>query len=196
MRALAVAATAVLALGACGSDSTSTADASATSTGPASVGPDTVSTGTGITIRDPWSRQPADGQTASAVYGVVTNDGADTVTAVSATTDVTHDVELHETLMSDDGQMSMQEKAGGFAIAPGESLTFEPGGPHIMLLGVDPATYPDTVVVTLTFDDGQTLEFDADVRDIGADSGDEMGDMNGNDATAPQDSSMGTMDEG
>lgn len=131
-----------------------------------------------ITVTDAWSRKPADGQTTSAVYGVITNGTDDTVTAVSASTDVTSTAELHEVLMSDDGKMSMQEMEGGYEIPAGETLTLEPGGAHIMLLDIDPATYPDTVEVTLNFDDDTSVTFDAEVRSIDDTMNDaSMGDM-------------------
>lgn len=121
----------------------------------------------GVSITGPWSRQPAEGQDRSAVYGVVTNNGDEAITAVGASVQLAERVELHETTMNDEGQMSMSEKEGGYQIAPGKSLTFEPGGPHIMLFGIDPAMYPDSVAVSLEFDNGETLEFFADVRAIG-----------------------------
>jgi copper(I)-binding protein len=62
--------------------------------------------------------------------------------------------------------MMMQEKEGGYEIAAGETLTFEPGGAHIMLLDIDAATYPESVDVTLTFDDGSSIDFTAEVRAI------------------------------
>ena len=149
---------AALGLAACGSDD----DASSDDATEESVSAD-------ITIADPWSRQPAEGQTTSAVYGAVTNGTDDAVTAISATASVSDTVELHEVLMNDEGQMSMQEKDGGYEIAAGETFVFEPGGPHIMLLDIDAATYPDTVDVTLSFDNGTTIDFTADVRPIGED---------------------------
>ena len=156
----ALAAVAVIGLAACGSDDATESAASADD----------------ITMSDPWSRQPADGQTTSAVYGEVTNNTGDTITAISATASVSDTVELHEVLMNDEGQMSMQEREGGYEIAAGETFVFEPGGPHIMLLDIDAATYPENVDVTLSFDNGVTIEFVAEVREIGDDAMD-MGDM-------------------
>jgi copper(I)-binding protein len=154
-RSIALAAVAALGLAACGSDD----DASGDSTEQA--------TAADITMSDPWSRQPADGQTTSAVYGEVTNNTDGTITAISATASVSETVELHEVLMNDDGQMSMQEREGGYEIAAGETFVFEPGGPHMMLLDIDAATYPETVDVTLSFDNDITIEFVAEVREIG-----------------------------
>ena len=157
---MALAAMAVLGLAACGSDDDTESAASADE----------------ITMSDPWSRRPADGQTTSAVYGEVTNNTGDTITAISATASVSDTVELHEVLMNDEGQMSMQEREGGYEIAAGETFVFEPGGPHIMLLDIDAATYPETVDVTLSFDNDVTIEFVAEVREIGDDAMD-MGGM-------------------
>lgn len=145
-----------LGLAACGSDDSSSDDVGTSEASESEV-----------SIADPWSRQPAEGQTNTAVYGVVTNAGDEDITVVAASTSATDTVELHQVTMNDDGQMSMSEKEGGYVIAAGESFTFEPGGPHIMMLGIDPATYPEMVDVTLTFDNGLTLDFTAEVRAIG-----------------------------
>lgn len=127
-----------------------------------------------VTMTDTWSRQPVEGQSTSAFYGILTNDGDTMATAVAATSDVSDDVELHEVVMNDDGTMTMRERDGGYEIAAGESITLEPGGLHIMLLDIDPATYPDTVDVTIEFDDGSTLDVSGEVRAV---DGMDMGDM-------------------
>ncbi|MEL6890354.1 MAG: copper chaperone PCu(A)C [Actinomycetota bacterium] len=147
-RGLALGAAAVLALAACGSDD------------------DADPAGDVVSIDDPWSREPVDGQSVSAVYGVISNDGDELVRAVAATSPVTDSVELHEVVMNDDGEMSMREKDGGYEIPAGGSISLEPGGFHIMMLEIDPAEYPDDVPVTIEFDDGSTFEFDAEVRAI------------------------------
>jgi len=167
-----------LGFAACGSDAaTVTSEATSGST------LDTAgeSSDAAMTIDDPWSRRPAEGQTTSAVYGVVTNHSSEDITVIGAMTSVTDTAELHQVTMNDEGQMSMSEKEGGYLIAAGESFTFEPGGPHIMLLGIDPATYPDMVDVTLSFDNGASLDFTAEVREIGGEMGemDEMDEMDG-----------------
>ena len=174
---------AVLALSACGSDE-------ADSTGAESV-----------SIAEQWSREPVDGQSNSAVYGVLTNDGDSVVTAVSATSSATDTVELHEVVMNDEGQMTMREKDGGYEIPAGGSITLEPGGLHIMMLGIDPATYPDPVPVTLEFDDGSSIEFTAEVRAVDGmamdmDHGDmEMDEMDHSEMEM-DDGAMDEMDDG
>lgn len=192
-RTLTVAAVASLGLAACGSDDAADQpDGTASGSDETQVAP----VGEGIAMTDAWSRQPAEGQTSSAVYGVLTNDSSETITAVSATTSVTDQVELHEVITDDDGEMSMQEKEGGYEIAAGESLVFEPGGPHIMLLDVDPATYPDSVEVTLSFDDDTSIEFSAEVRALD-DAMSDMDDMDETEGTGDSDDGeMEEMDDG
>ena len=129
-----------------------------------------------VTMTDTWSRQPVEGQSTSAFYGVLTNDGGELATAVAATSDVSDTVELHEVVMNDDGTMTMRERDGGYEIAAGESITLEPGGLHIMLLDIDPATYPDTVDVTIEFDDGSTIDVSGEVRMVESMDMDEMDD--------------------
>jgi copper(I)-binding protein len=159
-----------LALAACGSDEAGSTD---TGTDAAPAAEAEASTAA-LSIADPWSRQPAGGQTTTAVYGVVTNGSDEDITAIAAATSVTDTVELHQVTMNDEGQMSMREKEGGYVIPAGESFTFEPGGPHIKMFGIDPATYPDMFDVTLEFDNGSTLDFTAEVRAIGDDAAAEM----------------------
>lgn len=132
---------------------------------------------TGMGIADAWSRQPAEGQTVTAVYGIVSNPTDADVTIVAASSPVTDQVELHETLVDDDGVMQMVERPEGFVVPAGGEFAFEPGGPHVMLTGIDPATYPKEVEITFEFDTADSVTFMAEVRAIdGASAGMEHGD--------------------
>lgn len=153
-RSLAAMTLAVGLVAGCGSDDAG--DASADDSG----------TGTAVSIVDPWSRQPAEGQTATAVYGTVVNDSGDDVTIVAASSPVTGTVELHETLSDDEGRMSMQEVPEGFVVPAGGEFSFEPGGPHVMLLGIDPTGYPAEVEVTFEIEGAGSLTFTAEVRAV------------------------------
>lgn len=64
-----------------------------------------------------------------------------------------------------DGAMSMQEVAS-VPIDAGESVSFEPGGLHVMLLElVEPLEMGDEFAITLTLDDGTEIDVDVLVRD-------------------------------
>jgi copper(I)-binding protein len=139
------------------------------------------------TVTDAWSRQPADGQMVTAVYGLVSNPTDTDLTIIGVSTPVTDRAELHETIANDDGTMQMQQ-VESFVVPAGGEFAFESGGPHIMLFDIDPATYPtDSVEVTLTFDSGDPITFAAEVRAL--DAGDDMGSMDMGD-------DMGSMDMG
>ena len=119
-----------------------------------------------ITVTDVWMREPAEGQTRTAAYGTIINDGDADVTLVSASVPFDATVEIHETIMGDDGSMQMQEVPEGFVVPAGGSFTLEPGGPHIMLIDIDPADITGTIDVTMVFDDGTEVTVGAPVRSL------------------------------
>lgn len=163
-----------LSLTACGSDS-NTDGAADTSEAPVR------SEAASVTITDPWVKAVASGEM-TAAFGTLSNSGDADVTLVSASTSVSDMVQLHETVMSD-GAMTMQEKDGGFTIGSGESFDLAPGGNHIMFMGVNQDLEPGAdVTVTLTFDDGSTLDVDAVVKEYAGANEDydgDSGDMGG-----------------
>jgi periplasmic copper chaperone A len=130
-----------------------------------------------ITVTDVWVRQPAEGQTTSAAYGTITNNGDADITLVGGSVPFGATVEIHETLMGDDGTMQMEEREDGFVIAAGESFTLEPGGPHIMMLDIDPADFVGQIDITMVFDDGTELTVTAPVRPLDGMDMDDMDDM-------------------
>ena len=129
-----------------------------------------------IAVTGVWMREPAEGQTRSAAYGTITNNGDSDVTLVSASVPFDATVEIHETIMGDDGSMQMQEVPEGFVVPAGGSFTLEPGGPHIMLIDIDPADITGTIDVTMVFDDGTEVTVGAPVRPLVMDM-DDMDDM-------------------
>lgn len=145
------------------------------------------SVATNLSIADAWSRQPATGQTTAAVYATVSNPTDADVTIVAASSPVTPDVELHETVSNDDGTMSMRQATDGFIVPAGGEFTFDAGGAHIMLVGIDPAAYPtDHVEVTLEFDGAAPMTFEATVQALTGDDAsttDSMADMHHDDDT-------------
>ena len=118
-----------------------------------------------VSITDAWVKSAEEGM--SAAFGVLGNDGAADVTIVSASTEASPMVELHETVANDAGEMVMQPKEGGFVVPAGGTLTLEPGANHIMLMGLArPIVAGDEVSFTLTFADGSTYTFTAPAKDF------------------------------
>jgi len=122
-----------------------------------------------VTVVDAWVREPAEGQPNSAGYGVITNNSGGEITLIGATAPITATIELHETTMSDDGAMSMQEREGGFVIADGDTLTLEPGGAHVMMLGIDPDEFTAGFDLTFVFDGAEDVTVPAELRSISDD---------------------------
>jgi copper(I)-binding protein len=121
-----------------------------------------------VTIVDAWVREPAATASVAAGYGTITNNSDSDITLVGASAPFTATYEIHETMMNDDGTMSMQEKENGFVIPADESFVLEPGGPHVMMLQVDPAEFTGDTELTFVFDTG-AVTVPAELRNIGAD---------------------------
>lgn len=138
-----------------------------------------------ITISEQWAKAADSGM--SAAFGQLHNAGDTDVTVVSATSPASATVELHEVVTGDDGVKVMRPKAGGFRIPAGGELALEPGGNHIMFMGLrGPLRTGSEAPVTLTFDDGSTTTFTAQVRDFpGNQENYEPGGEHGDGAAAP-----------
>jgi copper(I)-binding protein len=62
-------------------------------------------------------------------------------------------IEMHQAMMTADGVMQMRKVEDGLPIEAGSSLVFEPGGTHLMLLGLDDALNAgEQLLLTLEFD--------------------------------------------
>ena len=107
-----------------------------------------------------WVKAADDGMTA--VFGELRNNTDEDINLVEAKYADAKMVELHETEGDGSGGMSMQEKEGGFTIPAGESLHFEPGGDHIMIMGLEKAIKPgEQISLDLVTADGETVEVTA-----------------------------------
>ncbi|HML24808.1 MAG TPA: copper chaperone PCu(A)C [Aggregatilinea sp.] len=100
----------------------------------------------------------------TAAYMTITNnaDEEDVLTAVTCAD--TREVQIHETTMNGD-VMQMRPLTEGLTIPADSTVTLEPGGIHLMLLGFDADFEPgQTVQLVLTFASGKELTVDAEVR--------------------------------
>ena len=107
-----------------------------------------------------WVKAADDGMTA--VFGELHNNTNHDIDLVEAKYADAKMVELHETEGDGSGGVSMREKEGGFTIPAGESLRFEPGGDHIMIMGLKKAIKPgEQISLDLVTADGETVEVTA-----------------------------------
>ncbi|WP_449062722.1 copper chaperone PCu(A)C [Planomonospora algeriensis] len=117
-----------------------------------------------LTIRDPWVKTTEEGMTAA--FGTLVNSGGTDVTVVSGSSPLSPKVELHEVVDSG-GKTVMRPKESGFTVPAHGSHPLQPGGDHIMLMGVTEKVEPGAqIAFTLTLKDGSTLEFTAVGKDF------------------------------
>lgn len=119
----------------------------------------------GVEVSDPRIGAPTGPN--AALYFTAENHSDSADVLESATTDVAASVEIHETVMRDDGTMGMQPLATSLEVAGGETLVLEPGGIHLMLIDVDRLEVGDTVEVTITWQNAGDMVVEAEVVDPG-----------------------------
>lgn len=118
----------------------------------------------GVTASDAWVKAAGTGMTAA--FLTLTNSTGTDVALTAVSTPAAGKVELHEMAM-EDGQMVMRPKEGGIAVKAGGTAVLEPGGDHLMLMELTgPVKVGDDVALTLTFDDGTTLEVTAPAKEF------------------------------
>ena len=89
-----------------------------------------------ITVEHPWARPTAGPNMMGAAYVTLKNGGTEADTLKSASSPDADKVEIHEHLHDADGVMRMRAVEGGVAVPAGATVTFQPGGYHIMLTGL------------------------------------------------------------
>lgn len=116
-----------------------------------------------LSVTDPWAKATDTGMTAA--FGEIDNTSTADVRIVSAETDASPTTELHTMEADENGDMMMTEVEGGFIVPAAGSVMLEPGGDHIMIMGVTEPIEPGAdVTVTLTLDDGSTIDIVAPAR--------------------------------
>ncbi|MBB4659130.1 copper chaperone PCu(A)C [Parvularcula dongshanensis] len=110
--------------------------------------------GAAIRVLDGRVRPMADGVSGTAGYLRITSDQDDAV--ISARSPLFKAVEVHE-MKEADGVMRMRP-VPRLPLPAGETVSLEPEGTHLMLIGADESLREgDSVPVTLTFESGQSL---------------------------------------
>lgn len=117
-----------------------------------------------VTVSDAYVRSMPPGRTITAAFFEVSNQGKSACHMVSAESDIAERVELH-THIHEDGLMKMRE-VPSVELPAGKTVSFKPGGLHIMLYGVKPLKHGDIVQMTLRFKECADLTVDAEVRSI------------------------------
>ena len=105
-----------------------------------------------IEVAGAWARPTVGQGRTSAAYMTIANKGNAGDLLKSARTPKAQSVELHQTIMTDDGVMQMRKVEGAVPIEAGASLVLKPGGTHLMLLGLqDALAAGEELILTLEF---------------------------------------------
>ena len=105
-----------------------------------------------------------------AVYFDIRSTGSgDRLVGASAT--IAEDTQIHE-IVSEGGSSMMQPVEGGIPIDPGGHVALQPGGYHVMVLGVDDIPEPGTTFqLVLEFERAGRMTITVHVQEFGAEDG-------------------------
>lgn len=122
-----------------------------------------------VEVDRPFVRLMPPGQPNTAAFMELRNSGGRDLALIGAESAVARVVELHDHERVN-GMMRMRE-VGRIALPAGTRTPLEPGGLHLMLIGLrEPLRAGQRVPITLVFDDAPRLELRAPVRHPGEES--------------------------
>ncbi len=119
----------------------------------------------GIALSDAYSFPTLKGVATGAAYVRIENRNDGDITITGAASPLAMEVQLHDHKKQENGVMQMIH-LDNITVKAGDQLTLRPGGLHLMLMGLkQPLEAGDTLPLSLTLDDGQSLAFEATVRE-------------------------------
>ena len=128
-------------------------------------GPMSVLAADGVTFSDPYVRGVPPGQPNSAAFMQIDNKGKANRALVGGSSPAAEAVELHTHTM--DGGMMRMRQVDKIDLPAGETVSLQPGGLHVMLIGLKQKLVPgEEVELTLSFDDGSQVSLKAPVRKL------------------------------
>lgn len=120
-----------------------------------------------IDVMEVWARATAPSAKVGATYFVVRNKGHEVDTLIRVESPLATKAEMHTSVMH--GDLMKMEKLDSVEVTTHSPLVFEPGGHHVMLMGLDkPLVEGDSFPLTLVFDKAGPVEVTVAVRGIGA----------------------------
>jgi copper(I)-binding protein len=121
-----------------------------------------------LRIEAPWARATPPGGKVAGAFVTLVNTGDAPDRLVSATSPVAGRVELH-THIKDGDVMRMREVEGGIPLPPGQTVALQPGGFHIMLLGMKQGLAAgSSFPLTLSFEKAGSVQVDVPVETMGS----------------------------
>ena len=121
-----------------------------------------------LKISAPWARATPKGASVGGGYMTITNMGTEPDRLIGGSTAVAARFEVHEMSM-DNGVMKMRPVANGLEIKPGQTVVLEPGGFHVMFVGMKQQIKPgEHFKATLEFAKAGKVDVDFTVEGLGA----------------------------
>jgi len=121
-----------------------------------------------LKIDHPWARATPKGASVGGGYMKITNNGSESDRLLGGSTDMAESFEVHEMTMAG-GVMKMRPVAGGLEIKPGQTVTLDPNGYHVMFVGLkDQLKQGSRFKATLEFAKAGKVNVDFVVEGIGA----------------------------
>ena len=121
-----------------------------------------------LKIAHPWARATPKGAQIGGGYFSITNTGSEPDRLVGGSSAVAKKLEIHEMSM-DQSVMKMRAQPDGIVIDPGKTVTFKPGGYHVMFVDLNqPLKQGEKVSATLEFAKAGKVQVDFAVEGIGA----------------------------
>ena len=83
---------------------------------------------------------------------------------VGASTEVASSIQIHESVLNDDGTMGMN-RLDALDVGPGSPLVLQPGGLHLMLIDVERLDVGSTIDVELNWEEAGAMTVEVEVVD-------------------------------
>lgn len=113
-----------------------------------------------LLISGPFTRATLPNAPVGGGFLTITNAGTEDDRLISAESGMAKMTQIHEMAMEGD-VMKMRQLADGVVIPAGQTIALEPGGLHLMFMGLSgPIVEGETVPVTLNFEKAGTITLD------------------------------------
>lgn len=120
-----------------------------------------------LQVTGAWARATPPNAQAGAAFLTIANTGAEGDRLLAARAPVAKSVELH--LHMDVGGIMQMRPVEAIDLRPGQTVTLEPGGLHVMLIGpTKPLKAGDSFPLTLVFEQAGELTVPVEVMGVGA----------------------------
>lgn len=132
-----------------------------------------------IELSEPWTRATPPSAQVAGGYIMISNTGKMADRLIGGSAAFAERVEIHEMSMVND-VMKMRPLEAGLEIAPGDMATLQPGGYHLMFMGLKEGLKAGEMhQVTLTFEHAGDIEAMFSVAEMGAQSSGHQDHMSG-----------------